>query len=480
MARRFLPLTALVVLACSSSGTPRTDLPPPEYEVRTHGAAAASVSATADAEAAPASSGDAKLAEIGERFLSGWLARQPVHATEAGDHRFDGKWPDVSEAGDAAYETFLLGAKKELDAVDDATLSLEASIDKRIMLNQIALGVLAIHELRAPENDPLFYTGLVGDGLDPLVTREFAPASERAKSLAARLQGVPAIVAVAKKRLKTPPEIHTKTAIEQNQGLVALCKKDLADLIKQAGAEGPALEKAAKTAAAALEDFQTFLEKDLKKRSTGEFRLGRALYEKKLRLLLDDPIDADSLAKDARALLDSTRHDMLATSKELWPELEKGKPWKDPKDDAEERAIIREVLSKLAEDRSSNATIVKDAEQTLALATASACPTSPARSSKCPSTAGASRSRTATRPARSRRTPRRSTRSLPRRRTGRRSASSRSTASTTRACSSTSPCTRRCRGTSFKRCTTTAFPRRCARSSRTARSSRAGRSTPSG
>ncbi len=370
MLRRFLPLPALVVLACSSGAAPRTDLPPPEYEVRGHGAAVASVTADASADLAPTSTGDAKLAEIGDRFLAGWLARQPVRATEAGDHRFDGKWPDVSEAGDASYQAFLLATNQELDLVDDATLSLEASIDKRIIQNQIALGVLAIHDLRAPENDPLFYTALIGDGLDPLVTREFASPSERAKSLASRLEGIPALVAVAKKRLGTPPEIHTKTAIEQNQGLIALCKKDLADLIRQAGAEGPALDKAAKTAAIALEDFQTFLEKDLKKRSTGNFRLGRALYEKKLRLLLDDVVDADRLAKDARALLDATRHEMLATSKELWPELVKGKPWKDPKDDAEERGIIREVLAKLAEDHSTNATIVKDAEQTLAAATA--------------------------------------------------------------------------------------------------------------
>lgn len=302
-------------------------------------------------------------------FLAGYLERQPVRATEAGDHRYDDRWPDASEAGDAAYRSFLIETKEKLAAIDAATLGIEQKIDKSILENQIALGLFALDEIEPAENDPLFYTAMIGDGLDPLVTREFAPASVRVKSITGRLKGIPAVVAVAKKRLKAPPEVHTKTAIDQNKGLISLCESGLADIRDKAPAEAAALDEAAKAAAASLKDFQTFLEKDLLPRSSGDFRLGKERFAKKLRLTLDDDVNGEALVRQARALLETTRADMVATAKELWPELVKGQPWREPKTDAEARAVIRTILAKLAEDRSTNATIVRDAEQTLTQAT---------------------------------------------------------------------------------------------------------------
>jgi hypothetical protein len=86
-------------------------------------------------------------------------------------------------------------------------------------------------------------------------------------SMRRRLQGIPAIVAVAKKRLAHAPAIYTETAIQQNAGLVSLCRDELA---KTEVAKGAAeLHAAALAAAASLQDFQTFLEKDLAKRSDG-------------------------------------------------------------------------------------------------------------------------------------------------------------------------------------------------------------------
>jgi uncharacterized protein (DUF885 family) len=309
------------------------------------------------------------LDSISTSFLAGYLEKQPVRATEAGDHRFDGRWPDASEAGDAAYRAFLLETKAKLAAVDEASLGVESKIDKLILENQIALGLFTQDELKPAENDPLFWTAMLGDGLDPLVTRDFAPPAARAKSLAARLKGIPAVVAAAKQRLKSPPEVHTKTAIDQNKGLLDLCESGLGELQSQAPDQSAALREGAQTAAAALRDFQRFLEEDLAKRSTGDFRLGKARFAKKLALVLDDQVDGASLVEGARALLQSTRHEMAATAKELWPELMKGQKWTEPKSDADERRIIRAALGKLAEDRSTNATIVKDAEATLAAAT---------------------------------------------------------------------------------------------------------------
>src|SRR5207344_2024743 len=119
-------------------------------------------------------------------------------------------------------------------------------------------------------------------------------------------------------------------------------------------AQKAALDAAAKGAAAALKDFQAFLEKDLLPRSDGDFRLGRARFEKKLRYELGDDVDIDAVAKGARELLDKTREDMLVTVRQLYPSLFPGKVAPPVATAADKSALVKSVLDALAEDRPDN------------------------------------------------------------------------------------------------------------------------------
>jgi uncharacterized protein (DUF885 family) len=292
-----------------------------------------------------------------------------VRATEAGDHTYDATWPDVTPEGDAAARRFVEDVRKELAAIPRDKLGVEERIDARILENQLDYWLFALDELKEPEQNPLFYTGLIGDGVDPLVTREFAPVDERMKSLLGRLRGVPALLTAAKKRLAHPPKVHTETAITQNKGLIGLMESDLAEVFAKAPAQKADLEAAAKAAAASLRDFQAFLEKDLLARSDGSFRLGKERFRKKLRFSLEDDVDPAAIEQGARALLEQTQHEMVDTAKEIWPSLKLGAlPELASKDD--ERAFVRKVLAKVAEDRPTDKTIVADAERWLDEATA--------------------------------------------------------------------------------------------------------------
>lgn len=116
-------------------------------------------------------------------------------------------------------------------------------------------------------------------------------------------------MAIAKARLANPALVHTETAIQQNKGLVSLVEKDIVASFDKVPALKADLTDASKKAGAALEDFQTFLEKDLKGKSKGDFRLGRALFEKKLRFYLDNQVDIDQVEKEARAPDEDPRGD---------------------------------------------------------------------------------------------------------------------------------------------------------------------------
>ncbi len=312
---------------------------------------------------------DARLAAFAARFLDEYLERNPTRATEVGAHRHDGRWPDVSAAGEAEERKLVVARLTELEGMPEAELSVQRRVDRGLLENQLRYWLFVLDELKDAEVDPLLYTRLVGDGIDPLVTREYAPIEERMASLRARLEGVPALVAVAKQRLKRPARVYTETAIQQNAGLVTLCAHGLGTHFAKVPAQEKALTAAAAGAAAALADYQTFLEKELLPRSDGSFRLGRARFEKKLRFELDDAVSPEEIAQGARALLDRTLDEMADTARELWPELMKPEPLPALASPEGRRAAVRRVLDKLAEDHPTNATILQEASAWLDQAT---------------------------------------------------------------------------------------------------------------
>jgi uncharacterized protein (DUF885 family) len=306
---------------------------------------------------------------LAERFLNETLQRSPVFATISGEHRYDGSWPDLSEAGDANERGFWQGVLDELGEVSEAHLDVQRRVDAAVIRNRARYALFALESLREFEVNPLYYTNLVGEGLDPLVSRSFATPEARLGLLAARLDGLPGVLEAARRRLKRPPRVHTETAIEQARGLVGLCESGLKGQFG-ALAGWPEVAPRAAAAAAALKEFQGFLENEVLPRSDGDFRLGAERFEKKLRLELDDELDAGALAADARKQLEATQNEMVATAKELWPSLMKGKPV--PPDDTPERkkALVAAVLKAVSDDRPTDKTIVAEAKKTLDEATA--------------------------------------------------------------------------------------------------------------
>jgi uncharacterized protein (DUF885 family) len=293
---------------------------------------------------------------LGQDYLERHLALAPTEATLLGDHRFDGRWPDVSKEGDAQEQRFEDEILARLRAIPREGLSPESRVDAEMLETNLRYDTFARTELRRAELYPLYYTGIVGAGLDPLVNREFGTRASRGQSLASRLDGIPAVLTVARARLTRPSKIQTETAIHQVAGLLALTEKDLPQQFK----DDPAVPAAAGRASAALREFRTFLENELLPRSDGSFRIGRERFTAKLRFVLDDQqVDPDALARSARALLDRTQEEMVATAKEIWTEDRLG-PLPPLGTADERRAFVRRALDHLAKQTPTSQTILAD------------------------------------------------------------------------------------------------------------------------
>ena len=134
-----------------------------------------------------------------DAFFSGFFSRYPTHATEAGNHEHDDRWPDLTEAGRADRLAWLAEIRASLEAADGLTR--EEEIDRRVLLG-------TIDELGFDEEDldelswsPIVYSYLLGGGLFALLSRDFAPLDERLASAAGRMEGIPAALEAARANL---------------------------------------------------------------------------------------------------------------------------------------------------------------------------------------------------------------------------------------------------------------------------------------
>ncbi|MBU1072225.1 DUF885 domain-containing protein, partial [bacterium] len=158
------------------------------------------------------------------------------------------------------------------------------------------------------------------------------------------------------------PRVFTETAIVQNRGVICLILDDLQPFLDRepdlrAEFVGPRAR-----AIAALEAYGRWLEEDLLPRSDGEFRLGRELFEKKLRLTLASDLTLDEIRESARRDLDETRDTMYGLALPLYREFYPERAGVAELPPAE---IVGEVLDRLADDHPTADNIVAQARADL-------------------------------------------------------------------------------------------------------------------
>ncbi|HMF56150.1 MAG TPA: DUF885 domain-containing protein [Pyrinomonadaceae bacterium] len=300
----------------------------------------------------PADTMDQRFESLAKQYIEEFLETKPETATQLGDHRYDNRLDDYSRAGQERERALSQKYLKALDSFPMNRLSPVNSVDYRILRNRLEFNLFQIDELREYEWNPLVYN--VGNAIYTLIARDFAPLRTRLLNVRERLKAVPEVVAQAKLNLRNPPRVHTETAIAQNKGTINLVRDELNNFIAQVPDLKTELAPAQAEAVAALEDFGHWMETDLMARSTGDFRLGDALYRKKLRFTLESDLSKEEILKRAMADLESTQATMYEVALPLFKKYS-------PQDAAhldDRKFVIKSVLSHLAEAHPTNDTIV--------------------------------------------------------------------------------------------------------------------------
>jgi uncharacterized protein (DUF885 family) len=289
-----------------------------------------------------------RFAEARDAFFADYFRLYPIHATEAGNHEHDGRWPDLTDAGSAERLAWMVNARTRVEGAEAADGDDE--IDRRILLDQLDALRFDEEDLDELSWSPIVYSYLLGGGLFGLLSREFAPIEQRLASAAGRMEGIPAVLDAARDNLtsgrgRAVSGFHVEKAIKTMPGVADLCRtavelaSDLdTELRDRVGA-------AAEPAIAAVEAFTAWMSDDLQSSAQGDFRLGRDLYERKFHHMLKATVTPAELESRAATAYDEVRAEMLRLARELWPAWIGDEPMPDDGD-----ALTRRVLDAIAVD----------------------------------------------------------------------------------------------------------------------------------
>jgi uncharacterized protein (DUF885 family) len=300
-------------------------------------------------------------------FIEDYLRHEPESATDLGDHRYDDRLTDYSEAATAAHLATWRQHLAALAKIDAAQLTGPNRIDARIMRAELEAVIFSLTEQKSREWNPLFYNSSLSNAIYQLTARDFAPAEVRLKAIAGRLAALPGVVAQIKATLRNPPRVHTETAIQQTAGGIAFLKTGLDPLFEKAPALKAQLTPLQEKAVAALEDYKHWLETEVLPHAAGEFRLGAEKFRRKLRYALDSDLAMEELLARAERELEATTAAMYETARPLF---ETFFPAAGPAAPQDRARVIKAVLDRLAEKRASDATVVARCEEIVAAATA--------------------------------------------------------------------------------------------------------------
>jgi len=317
--------------------------------------------------AALATPEDDRFQKLAKDYIEGLLQANPEYATSLGDHRFDDKLTDYSDEAVAKELARAKNFRQQLEQFSDQTkLTGPNRVDVRLLKDNIDNEIFGIEELKEREWNPLLYNESLANSLYLLVARDFAPPEKRAASIKARMEKIPAVIAQAKANLKNPPQVYTETAIDQTQGAISLIKEGLNETLDKAPKAKAGLAPLQEKTIAALNDYKTWLQKDLLPRSTGDFRLGAEKFRKKLRFALASDLSMEEIMKRAQADLQQTQNAIYETALPLY---KKYFPKADEATLADKKKVTVAVLDKLAEKHPDDNTIVGYAQKIVGEAT---------------------------------------------------------------------------------------------------------------
>jgi len=322
------------------------------------------MTAAISTSALAASDEDAKLAAFFHNYLDDGFQQQPCDATILGDHRFDARLEDLSAASRAKWieriRHALAGLPRE---VDYARLSRAGQVDFEIFKHDLEKSIWLNENTRRFEEDPRVYSDYINGSVYVLLTQSTLPQETNISNAIARMRQIPQVVAAARENLTRPPLSVLETAIAQNRGSIDFYQREIFVLAGETP-QKDALRKAAADVAVCLAGYQEFLEKEVRPRADGQWRLGKEKFVRKLDLELDAGLSAKEVLTAAQADFVRVQRELYLIARQLWGRYYPLQPLP-PDNPAGHRATVRAVVHAVEQEHGRPEDLTRDARGTV-------------------------------------------------------------------------------------------------------------------
>jgi uncharacterized protein (DUF885 family) len=259
----------------------------------------------------------------------------PSYALYVGYYKYDDQLVIPNESANKATLEFSQEKLAALREYDVNQLNSNNAGDYYIIENQLESSIWYINEYKGGEWNPSRYNVAGAFGL--ILNTDYKSLDERLRTISTRLNNVPAYYQTAIQNIKVPTLEHTDLAIQQNKGALGVFEKSIPDKMAESSLtedEKAELKLKLNSATTAINGYISWLESKRKSLVDGaakDFRIGKALYEKKFKLDIVSEYSAKELYDRAVQSKQELHAEMIKITHQLWQ-----KYFKDteiPKDD---------------------------------------------------------------------------------------------------------------------------------------------------
>jgi uncharacterized protein (DUF885 family) len=256
-----------------------------------------------------------------DEYLAWLHETHPTNATFDGVHLHDDLLEDLSRAAIDAQVRDLGGFARRLAAIDSARLTDAERLERPALDANIRSRLFELETVRSWERNPQCYGDVLSTSLAGQVLFDYAPLPERARRVLSKLHQVPRLMQAARDNIKDPPGIFIKVGLESLRGALRFIEEDLPRAfgglhdMRVLGDLADASTEASQAIGSAIAYFET----EVAPRARGSFRLGRDVFEQKLRLDEGITLDPDRLLAIATRELHATQEEFKKAAARLDP-----------------------------------------------------------------------------------------------------------------------------------------------------------------
>jgi hypothetical protein len=271
-------------------------------------------------------------------FVDDYLAYlhevHPTGATLDGIHTYDDHIEDLSRQGIEQHTRALSGFSRRLQDINQHELTAVEKAEQPMVAANIQSRMFDLEQTRTWERSPQLYADTLCSSLAAQVVFSHAPLSERARRVLSKLRQTARLIQAARDNIKDPPGIFVKVGLETFRGALNFIEKDLPRAFSGLDDMHLLLDlaDASTEASAAIGGYIQYLDGELASKARASFRLGREMFERKLKVDEGITLDADRLLAIALREFQATQEEFRS----LAGKLDGGDPiaaWRKAKDE---------------------------------------------------------------------------------------------------------------------------------------------------